>query len=883
MTTAAEAGIDKIIDSLEQIYPGSTDDDTRSILVRTPFNCSTCFNREYGGFQCNCLVGETFDKCQGKYWWPFFRCMGGKLWNCTSKKIGYILEFICYEYCLYYCPCDRMRILTGQYEKLETWLPHLTEADKQFLGIHTRGVIEMPRKKKEAPAVQEVSQWPASCEVCRPIDGESDIVCGPECPHFEDKPAPIEAVFGVCRVCGCREGQQCDGGCYRVEPDLCSACVTFTCGRSQKYGDCPAEVGLECGRCQFIRWTAQPEAPAPLLKCNNPDGMCPGIQEPNGAECGVCPWLTTDTTPVQEAAVTDSPETVTETAQSVTNWPTSCKDCTLDTGCGRCPNCPEPYDDIPVKEAITWEKTTSDHWMMRGEQAEFCRRGNGGRCDHWIGPETCRRIDPPDQPCCHTGYAPAQEAPASTTGYELADIELLYPNPANPRQNFDPEALDKLTESIKQVGVLEPILCVRDDSGYIQPYGLRIVAGERRWRASVKALLHSVPVIVRELTADQEFEIMLTENIQRADLDPIEEAQAFAAATARGWKQETLAEKLGISQAQVANRLRLLKLPESIQENISREIMNPSQALMLVKVAHKPELIAKLSKKLAGIPVAASEEIIDTYLRNECYSTPLRSGVAWRSPKFDPDQEGCGKCPERVLIKTRDSKQQHPYCMDQQCWEKKQREAEAAEMQEKVKDALGEDAPAEILKLCNLTNYASLGGKIKPEDCEPCEHITPAINYANQVVTICRNPECLQQKFEKIREAEKQKEHEDARRWAAEKQQLIDAGYTTGAAMPLVFMAAKAIELSEEQNYHADSTIYEVVFKHFGWPAPTEEEADDEEKMTACLVKWLMTLSRPELMQAIFVAMLTPIDRDDEAYTLTLGAAAGEEAKSDEA
>jgi ParB family chromosome partitioning protein len=524
-----------------------------------------------------------------------------------------------------------------------------------------------------------------------------------------------------------------------------------------------------------------------------------------------CPAFARQDNLVQEDTVTDSPEIVTETAQSVTIWPANCKDCTLDVSCGKCPNCPEQY-----------------------EEAE-----------------------------------PVQEAPAVIPGTEVP-IAAVYPNPDNPRKRFDEAEMEKLIASVKQLGVLAPILCVPDGDRY------RIVDGERRYRAALAAELERVPLIVRDLTPEVEFEAMLTANIQRADLDPIEEATAFKVAVDRGWKQEQLAVKLGISQAQVANRLRLLKLPESIQENISREIMNPSQALMLVKVAHKPEMIKELAKKLDGVPVAASEEIIDSYIRNQCYSTPLCPSVSWREPKFDPDKEGCVKCPERVLAKIKGEKQ-HPFCMDKECWEKKQSDAGAAEMREKVTAALGEDAPAEILKLCNLTNYASLGGKIKPEDCEPCEHITPAINYANQVVTICRNPECFQGKLAKVQEAEKAERQAEKQSWEDRIQEL-----TTLADEPasLLFMAAKAYALAEESFYSSEKSIIERLCEYFHWELPAEADGDEEDKEMSWLVERFKKLPEDRLLAAIYVIMLGAAGRDDEAYTLTLGAVAGEEAEA---
>ncbi len=468
------------------------------------------------------------------------------------------------------------------------------------------------------------------------------------------------------------------------------------------------------------------------------------------------------------------------------------------------------------------------------------------------------------------------------SGYDMVPIKLLAPNPNNPRKHFDEVAMAKLTESIKQVGILEPILCVKENDPYLVPYGLRIVAGERRYRAAMDAGLHEVPVIVRELTEQQEFEIMLIENIQRADLDPIEEAVAFKAAVDRGWKQEQLADKLGISQAQVANRLRLLKLPEDVQQNISHEIMSPSQALMLVRVAHKPELVKQLAQKLTGVPVAGTEDVIDNFLRNQCYPTPLCSGQSWRTPKFDPDAESCSKCPERVLIKCADKKQ-HPFCMDSECWEKKQHEAEEIETQESVRAAFGDEVPADVLWIKDMDyhSYSRLGERDpkSTEECSACEHIKSVMDYGGEgLIDVCMNPDCMEEKMARVREVMNQERADAAKAWRAEKQELINAGYNASTKMPLiplVFMAATAVMDADENCCFkgANETILNGVYNHFGWPIPTDEESCDGDGLAALLVERLKRLKAVELIQIIYYAMLTPLSKDDEVFNLTLGAA----------
>jgi len=152
-------------------------------------------------------------------------------------------------------------------------------------------------------------------------------------------------------------------------------------------------------------------------------------------------------------------------------------------------------------------------------------------------------------------------------------IDKIGRNPNQPRRFFDEEKHEELVASIRKVGVLQPIL--------IRPKGDRyeIVAGERRWRAAKEAGLKTVPCIIRKLNDREALEISLTENLQRQDINPIEEAEAYRILIERyGYTQTELAEKLGKSQAHIANRLRLLKAPKSVREAILHQIISTWQA-----------------------------------------------------------------------------------------------------------------------------------------------------------------------------------------------------------------------------------------------------------------------------------------------------------------
>jgi ParB family chromosome partitioning protein len=139
-------------------------------------------------------------------------------------------------------------------------------------------------------------------------------------------------------------------------------------------------------------------------------------------------------------------------------------------------------------------------------------------------------------------------------------VLALTPNPYQPRRSFDEERLAELADSIRRHGVLQPLIVRREVGG-----GYQVVAGERRLRAAKMAGLERVPVVVRELDDDRMLEIALVENLQRADLDPIEEAEALAQLLARGLSQEEVAAVVGRSRPAVANAVRLLQLPPSVQ------------------------------------------------------------------------------------------------------------------------------------------------------------------------------------------------------------------------------------------------------------------------------------------------------------------------------
>ena len=196
-----------------------------------------------------------------------------------------------------------------------------------------------------------------------------------------------------------------------------------------------------------------------------------------------------------------------------------------------------------------------------------------------------------------------KKAAESETGKEtLVKIELITPNREQPRKTFDAEALAELTESIKQHGVIQPLIVVKKGKGY------EIIAGERRYRAAKQAGLKELPVIVREYTEKEKSEIALIENIQREDLNPIEEARAYEKLiNDHGLRQEDLAERISKSRSAITNRLRLLKLPEKVRQMVIDGSLSEGHARALLGATG-----AKRQEQLAAIVVARGLSVRET-------------------------------------------------------------------------------------------------------------------------------------------------------------------------------------------------------------------------------------------------------------------------------
>ena len=197
-------------------------------------------------------------------------------------------------------------------------------------------------------------------------------------------------------------------------------------------------------------------------------------------------------------------------------------------------------------------------------------------------------------------------SPAERRGVISLGIEEIHPDRAQPRRHFDETDLQELAESIRSKGVLLPLIVRRANDGYL------LVAGERRWRAAQKAGLRELPVMVREVFDKEAFEIALIENIQREDLNPIEEAEAFKRLIEEhGLTQEELAGRVGKDRSTVANALRLLRLPEAIKQAIVDGQLSMGHARALLAVSDEGDLKKAAEKVIAeNLSVRAVEALV---------------------------------------------------------------------------------------------------------------------------------------------------------------------------------------------------------------------------------------------------------------------------------
>jgi len=202
-----------------------------------------------------------------------------------------------------------------------------------------------------------------------------------------------------------------------------------------------------------------------------------------------------------------------------------------------------------------------------------------------------------------------------TPGLLEVDVEDIVPNPRQPRHALDPDALRELADSIREHGLIQPLVVTRlatQSASSEEDARYQLIAGERRWEAAKMAGLQRVPVVVKEVTPQETLELALVENIQRADLNPLEEAAAYRQLIDEfGLTQEEVASRVGRSRSSVANSLRLLTLPDAVKEALAENRISEGHARALLGLERDRDRLEALQTVLKrGLSVRQTEELV---------------------------------------------------------------------------------------------------------------------------------------------------------------------------------------------------------------------------------------------------------------------------------
>ena len=231
----------------------------------------------------------------------------------------------------------------------------------------------------------------------------------------------------------------------------------------------------------------------------------------------------------------------------------------------------------------------------------------------------------------------APEAGEASTGLLEVPANAISPNPKQPRSRFDDATLADLAASIREVGILQPIVVRRTDQGY------EVVTGERRLRAAKLAGLATVPVVLRDSDDSDLLREALIENIHREDLNPIELGEAFRQLLDElGLKQEELADRVGVSRSHIANTIRLLALPLEVQQLLTDERISAGHARALLTLGDT-EAITSLSLRIAAedLSVRETEEIVRRFIE-----APTERGATKKAPAAEPDDPNLAEVEE---------------------------------------------------------------------------------------------------------------------------------------------------------------------------------------------------------------------------------------------
>jgi len=222
------------------------------------------------------------------------------------------------------------------------------------------------------------------------------------------------------------------------------------------------------------------------------------------------------------------------------------------------------------------------------------------------------------------------------------DIDRILPNSQQPRKSFDEESLEELANSIRQHGVVQPIVVRALEDGFFQ-----LIAGERRWRASQRAGLTRVPAVIRQAAEHDTLEIALIENLQRQDLNPLEEAQAYERLIVDfGMTQDEVARRVGKNRATVANMLRLLKLPTEVQQWVRDNKLSTGHAKALLSLSEPDAILDAARKVIQGnLSVRHAEMLVGRIAKGETQN----SESAADSEVVDPNVKAAIRALEQIV------------------------------------------------------------------------------------------------------------------------------------------------------------------------------------------------------------------------------------------
>lgn len=504
-------------------------------------------------------------------------------------------------------------------------------------------------------------------------------------------------------------------------------------------------------------------------------------------------------------------------------------------------------------------------------------------------------------------------------------IEQLEPNPNNPRRDFDEGLLRELAESIREVGILQPLVATAGDGPAWRGEKLRIVSGERRWRAAQMAGLKSVPVIIRRLTPEQEMQMLLIENLQREDMDPLEEARALDALLKQyGWTQRALGEKLGKSQAWIANRVRLLRLPEKVRDMISRGILSTHHGQVLVKLADWPKLCIHVAERFVEYDVPS--KYADEKLRNVVrYHKEVRTLDPRHYPYPRFDVEACAGCRNRMKLEGDEDEGAEYLCLDIKCWTRKQDEAvkeqhrRRVEARERVLRQLEEEAAERLdawvreakevaeeegtgpegtpecgseasapgdegIDLTGLVPYDdyrylwpanSFGHpeeeptaeECRADGCRYCRR-PRAADRRGGAELVCLNPECYERKRkEKCRRLSRERRVR-TKSFEQEKDDLLQALPAPPDRRTLVYLAVQAARypVCTAEGWTPDK-LHRGLYARYGWPYPEEPWKNYAPDLTARLKE----LPDEDLWRIIYYGFVRGVGANDPAYRAVFG------------